>query len=239
MLNSSTNDAYESINIVNMFPGDTSSYVYRVSVPSGATDKIRFKVDVSSDDSELANSIIITVTNLLDDGILYEGIIKDMPYVDVDVGSSSNIPFKIDIRFDTSTSSDYMNKKLQFDMNWYVGGGSFLSIKDNSISTGSVDINLNDGKAVVNEILTEGYLRVKKEFFVQNNSNCDVLCRIYCDCAQSILNSQIQVTIKENDVILYKGTLANLTSSNASETITLNAGEKRNFTIEFEFIGIG
>ena len=56
-----------------------------------------------------------------------------------------------------------------------------ISVENNLFHTGSVKINLNDGKPVIaeHEFLFEPGMTVKKEFFIENKSTCDVYYKLY------------------------------------------------------------
>ncbi|HAY97398.1 MAG TPA: hypothetical protein DCY23_03710, partial [Ruminococcaceae bacterium] len=53
---------------------------------------------------------------------------------------------------------------------------SSVSAENNLFRTGEVKINLNDGKPVIqeHEFIFEPGMTVKKDFFIENDSSCDV-----------------------------------------------------------------
>ena len=55
-----------------------------------------------------------------------------------------------------------------------------VSVENNVFHTGTVSINLNDGKPVINEheFLFEPGMTVQKDFFIQNQSTWDVYYRL-------------------------------------------------------------
>ena len=113
-----------------------------------------------------------------------------------------------------------------------------VSVKENRFHTGSVNINLNDGKPVIeeHEFLFEPGMTVKKGFFIQNESTCEVYYKLYFDKVTGGLANVLEITIQEGDKILYRGTAAslNLTKVAAADDV-LGVGERRNLTILFHY----
>ena len=58
-----------------------------------------------------------------------------------------------------------------------------ISVDNNLFRTGSVKINLNDGKPVIeeHEFLFEPGMTGKKDFFIENESSCDIYYKLYFD----------------------------------------------------------
>lgn len=113
-----------------------------------------------------------------------------------------------------------------------------VSVKENRFQTGSVDINLNDGKPVIeeHEFLFEPGMTVKKGFFIQNESTCEVYYKLYFDKVTGGLANVLEITIQEGDKILYRGTAASLSLANvAAADDVLAAGERRELTILFHY----
>ena len=113
-----------------------------------------------------------------------------------------------------------------------------VSVKENRFQTGSVDINLNDGKPVIeeHEFLFEPGMTVKKGFFIQNESTCEVYYKLYFDKVTGGLANVLEITIQKGDKILYRGTAAslNLTKVAAADDV-LGVGERRELTILFHY----
>ena len=113
-----------------------------------------------------------------------------------------------------------------------------VSVKENRFQTGSVDINLNDGKPVIeeHEFLFEPGMTVKKDFFIQNESTCEVYYKLYFDKVTGGLANVLEITIQKGDKILYRGTAAslNLTKVAAADDV-LGVGERRELTILFHY----
>ena len=113
-----------------------------------------------------------------------------------------------------------------------------VSVKENRFQTGVVDINLNDGKPVIeeHEFLFEPGMTVKKGFFIQNESTCEVYYKLYFDKVTGGLANVLEITIQKGDKILYRGTAAslNLTKVAAADDV-LGVGERRELTILFHY----
>lgn len=113
-----------------------------------------------------------------------------------------------------------------------------VSVPDNYFKTGSVSVNLNDGKPVIeeHEFLFEPGMTVTKDFFIENSSTWDVYYRIYFDGVKGGLATVLQITISDGDKVLYQGTAAELSKENVTAADdTLKLGEKRNLTISFYY----
>ena len=113
-----------------------------------------------------------------------------------------------------------------------------VSVKENRFHTGSVNINLNDGKPVIeeHEFLFEPGMTVKKGFFIKNESTCEVYYKLYFDKVTGGLANVLEITIQEGDKILYRGTAASLSNANvAAADDVLGVGERRNLTILFHY----
>lgn len=113
-----------------------------------------------------------------------------------------------------------------------------VSVKENRFQTGVVDINLNDGQAVITEeeFLFEPGMTVKKDFFIENNSTCEVYYKLYFDKVSGGLADVLEITIQKGDKILYRGTAASLNRANvAAADDVLGIGAKRDLTILFHY----
>ena len=113
-----------------------------------------------------------------------------------------------------------------------------VSVENNVFHTGTVSINLNDGKPVINEheFLFEPGMTVKKDFFIQNQSTWDVYYRLYFDSIGGDLADILEVTIADGDKVLYEGTANNLSRENvAAADDVLKTGQRRELTVSFHF----
>ncbi|MGN1113268.1 MAG: TasA family protein [Acutalibacteraceae bacterium] len=113
-----------------------------------------------------------------------------------------------------------------------------VSVDNNLFSTGSVDINLNDGKPVIeeHEFLFAPGMTVKKDFFIENNATWDVYYKIYFDNVEGGLADVLEVTVKDGEKVLYNGLAADLTRKRVrAADDTLRIGERRNLTVYFRY----
>lgn len=113
-----------------------------------------------------------------------------------------------------------------------------VQIENNVFQTGSVSINLNDGKPVISEheYLFEPGMTVEKPFFVENESTWSVYYKVYFDNVQGGLADVLEITVKDGDEVLWTGTAGELTRANvAAADDMLQIGERRDLTISFYF----
>ncbi len=115
---------------------------------------------------------------------------------------------------------------------------STVAVENNLFHTGTVKINLNDGKPVIeeHEFLFEPGMTVKKDFFIENQSTWDVYYRLYFTDIEGGLANVLDVTVKDGEKVLYSGKATNLTKENvgaANDVLKLN--ERRNLTVYFHF----
>lgn len=113
-----------------------------------------------------------------------------------------------------------------------------VSVENNLFHTGSVEINLNDGKPVIheNEFIFEPGMTVEKPFFIENNSTWSVYYKLYFDQISGGLADVLQITILDADRVLYSGTANALTRQQvAAADDVLQIGEKRQLTVVFHF----
>lgn len=115
---------------------------------------------------------------------------------------------------------------------------SIVSVDSNIFKTGSVSINLNDGKPVIEdeECRFGPGMTVEKEFFIENNSTYSVYYKIYFDNVGGGLADVLQVTVYNGDEILYQGTASQLSRDNVlAANDELKISEKRILRVSFDF----
>ncbi len=115
---------------------------------------------------------------------------------------------------------------------------SMVAVEHNIFITGTVQINLNDGKAVIEEgeFLFEPGMTVKKDFFILNESSCEVYYRLYFQNVNGGLADVLQVKICDGDKVLFEGTPQELTRENvAAADDVLGVTELRDLQIYFHF----
>lgn len=113
-----------------------------------------------------------------------------------------------------------------------------VSVKNNVFQTGVIDINLNDGKPVIeaHEFLFEPGMTVKKDFFIENNSTWDVYYKIYFENVDGGLADVLQIVIKDDTSVLFSGTATQLTDANVSAANdVLKIGQRKEMEIVFHF----
>ena len=115
---------------------------------------------------------------------------------------------------------------------------SMISVDNNIFRTGAVDINLNDGKPVIEEreFIFEPGITVEKEFFIENNSTWSVYYKLYFDNVEGELADVLEVTVYNGDKVLYSGTASQLNRDSVlAADDQLEIGEKRILKITFHF----
>lgn len=113
-----------------------------------------------------------------------------------------------------------------------------VSVENNLFHTGKVDINLNDGKPVINEheFIFEPGMTVEKDLFIENNSTWSVYYRLYLEDISGGLADVLEVTVKDGDKVLLSGTAKDLTKERAvAADDVLQINERRPLKIVFHF----
>lgn len=114
-----------------------------------------------------------------------------------------------------------------------------VRVDDNFVQTGVVDINLNDGKAIIekDEYLFEPGMTVEKTFFLENRSTWDVYYKLYFENVKGSLATVLTVAIRDDaGNTLWTGTPASLSQGAVSAAAdALKMGETKYFTISFFF----
>lgn len=113
-----------------------------------------------------------------------------------------------------------------------------VCVENNIFQAGTVQINLNDGKPVIeeHEFLVEPGMTVEKPFFIKNQSTCDVYYKIYFDNVKGGLATILEITIKDGDKVLFTGTAADLSRINvgaADDVLRIN--ERKELTVTFHY----
>ena len=113
-----------------------------------------------------------------------------------------------------------------------------VSVNENVFQTGKVQINLNDGKPVIEEreFLFEPGMTVQKNFFIENESTCEVYYKLYFTNAEGGLADILEITIADGDKTLYRGTAAELNRTAVSAAVnSLGLNERRDLMISFHY----
>ena len=114
---------------------------------------------------------------------------------------------------------------------------SIVAVDNNLFHTGSVKIDLNGGKPVIeeHEFLFEPGMTVEKEFFLENKSTWDVWYRLYFKNIKGGLADVLEVTLREGDTVLYSDKLSKMTRERSAAADMLGLNEKKTLTISFHF----
>lgn len=113
-----------------------------------------------------------------------------------------------------------------------------LSLDNSLFNTGLVDINLNDGRPVIDEheFVFEPGMQVSKSFFIENESTCDVYYKLYFENIQGGLADVLEVQIDDGDHMLFSGKVDNIVSDEITAADDLLApNERKEMTINFYF----
>ncbi len=111
-----------------------------------------------------------------------------------------------------------------------------VAVEDNLFHTGTVSVNLNDGKPVITEkeFLFEPGMTVKKDFFIENESTWDVYYRIYLENIEGNLADTLTITVMDGQKVICSGTAAKLGTTEAADDI-LKLKERRKLTAYFHY----
>lgn len=115
---------------------------------------------------------------------------------------------------------------------------STVAVESNLFETGTVELNLNDGRPVIEEgeYLFEPGMTVEKAFFLENRSSCDVYYRLYLDEVEGGLAEVLDITIREGETELYSGKASELSKAQVGAADdTLKLGERKDLTIVFHY----
>ena len=113
-----------------------------------------------------------------------------------------------------------------------------VTVPDNYVQTGTVEINLNDGKPVIeeHEFIFEPGMTVAKDFFIENRSTWEVYFKLYFDEVSGGLADVLLVTVKDGEKVLLEGAAAELSGSAAKGADTpLLVNEKRQLTLYLHY----
>lgn len=111
-----------------------------------------------------------------------------------------------------------------------------VKITNNSFTTGNVEINLNDGKPVIQQydFLFEPGMTVEKSFFVENESTCSAYCKVYMDKIEGSLAPVLDVTVFDGEDVLYSGKASDFTKQAVTDEL-LAVSQRRDMTIRFHY----
>ena len=118
---------------------------------------------------------------------------------------------------------------------------AIVTVEDNVFETGFVDINLNDGEAVINDsnLYFEPGMRIKKDFFIENKGPRAIYYKLYLNALTGELAQVLRIKIVDktdanNITVLYDDIADKLRRFNVKAVDRpLDSGEKRELEIEF------
>ena len=114
-------------------------------------------------------------------------------------------------------------------------------IQNNSFQTGSIDIDLNGGKPIIdgNDPLFQPGMTVKKEFYIENKGTWEVFYKLYFSKVEGKLGEALEIKIYKKSsehTPLLKGTISNLINADELSIVSnLEVGEKQKLIAEFYF----
>ncbi len=142
-----------------------------------------------------------------------------------------------------------MNKKLQLNVitllllcvalciTSFALSYTVIKIENNFFKTGEIKINLNDGKAIINERdrLFEPGMTVEKDFFIQNNAAEPIYYKLHFTGVSGELSRAIEVTLLDkNHLPLVSGKVYEFETE--KELIgSLSGFEKQDLIARFHF----
>ena len=108
-----------------MFPGDSETKYFRVSISYKNTVTVHYHADVRAGYEKLAEVLNSKVTLLTTGEVLYDGLMRDMPKsithkLNSAAGTTDEFCYKVTAYLDTSVGNEYQNKDLIADFRWWV-----------------------------------------------------------------------------------------------------------------------
>lgn len=115
--------------LTNMFPGDSVTQYYKLSVSYTGTITVNFQATVASGSEKLSEVLEMKVRRADTGELLYEGAMADMPVLGQELSTDSksrteDITYEITIGLSTKVGNDFQNKSLIADLSWWAEGDS-------------------------------------------------------------------------------------------------------------------
>ena len=113
--------------LTNMFPGDSKTQYYRVSVSYTGSVTVSFQAFAREGGEKLGEVLRAKVRLMNTDEILYEGMLDDMVQLDHVLTTDSEaqteeLYYEITVGLSTNVGNEYQNKSLTADMHWWAEG---------------------------------------------------------------------------------------------------------------------
>ena len=111
----------------NMFPGDSETKTFKVTVTNKKIHTICFKADIASENPALADVMHINVKLAGEKKSVYDGLIKDLSEgVEVGVLSGETNEFVITVTLDPSAGNECQNSEIAVNFTWWIGSLGYV-----------------------------------------------------------------------------------------------------------------
>lgn len=109
-----------------------------------------------------------------------------------------------------------------------------VEVGENAFTSGTLKVNLNDGKPVFDEdILFEPGMMIRRDFTIKNEGNIDVIYRLWMSEIEGDLAQELQVEIKDGKKLIFSGILEEfMEEKTVGSNAILLANEEKELTIE-------
>lgn len=126
-LNRQSPEENVAFQMTNMFPGDSVTQYYRLSVSYTGTITVNFQTVAGSGDEKLKEVLEVKVRLVNTGELLYEGMLADMPVLGYELSTDSEslteeLTYKITVGLSTSVGNEYQNQSLTADLSWWAEG---------------------------------------------------------------------------------------------------------------------
>ena len=113
--------------LTNMFPGDSKTQHYRISISYTGTVTVSFQATVTEDSEKLGEVLTVRVRQDDADEVLYEGLLADMPQIDRVLSTdkeacTEELTYEVTVGLSTKVGNEYQNKRLSADLCWWAEG---------------------------------------------------------------------------------------------------------------------
>lgn len=117
--------------VSNMFPGDAETKYFRVKVSYQNSVTVKYRAVIQPGCEKLAEVLKVKVSLPENGGLIYDGLMKDMPFalectLSSPAETTSELYYEITAYLDTSVGSEYMNKNLSADFCWWADDSGAL-----------------------------------------------------------------------------------------------------------------
>lgn len=116
-----------AFSLSNMFPGDSVTQSFQVSVSYTGTITVHFQAGLQENDRELAKVLEMKVVLAGTGELLYEGMLADMPELLQELSTDSKsqteeLTYEITVELSTGVGNEYQNKSLMANLSWWAEG---------------------------------------------------------------------------------------------------------------------